>query len=99
MADRQKGKQHDEECALQVKVFPVRSLNYCLPDSDAATVLLPPYRLHTMASGPNANATIKLVLGECRSVDSRSKWSWRDVLIVAGIVSYHEKPFRREPGS
>jgi len=40
MADRQKGKQHDEECALQVKVFPVRSLNYCLPDSDAATVLI-----------------------------------------------------------
>jgi hypothetical protein len=53
----------------------------------------------TMASGSNANATIKLVPGECRSVDSRSQWSWRDVLIVVGIVNYHEKPFSREPGS
>lgn len=24
----------------KVKVFPVRSLNHCLPDSDAATVLI-----------------------------------------------------------
>jgi len=43
--------------------------------------------------------TIKLLPGECRSVDSWSQWSWRDVLIVVGIVSYHEKPFRRETGS